>query len=267
MCNLSVEDVQLAPLRSITSGKFSIRRNSAVMRLSFTLVLATAEIIGQTGAAAGEVPDTREDVSDVFTFACGPFRDSGGTERFDYRERNVSPLATQGVEMVDHFHTQPALQEMQKPKPYGTYVVDNLDFTLRHCPNHYVALSALIKWDLAGGRSYGFPQVKCYLEWAHRFAPEDATILQFGGTYFWKKGNPSLAKHWFQAALEIDPGLAEAQYNYGLMLFDLKEFDAARVHARAAYEAGYPLRGLRKKLEQAGYPLTSSGPSPAGKKP
>lgn len=47
----------------------------------------------------------------------------------------------------------------------------------------------------------------------------------------------------------------ELQYFLGLVLFDMKDFDTAREHARLAYELGYPLPGLRDKLAHAGYPL------------
>lgn len=52
-------------------------------------------------------------------------------------------------------------------------------------------------------------------------------------------------------------GGQSAQLNYmlGLVLVDLGEFDAAREHARKAYELGYPLPGLRDRLARAGHPL------------
>jgi tetratricopeptide (TPR) repeat protein len=48
---------------------------------------------------------------------------------------------------------------------------------------------------------------------------------------------------------------AELHYTLGLVLVDLREFEAARQEARLAYELGYPLPGLRRKLDAAGYPL------------
>lgn len=52
-------------------------------------------------------------------------------------------------------------------------------------------------------------------------------------------------------------GGQSAQLNYmlGLVLVDLQEFEAAREHARKAYELGYPLPGLRDRLARAGHPL------------
>lgn len=48
---------------------------------------------------------------------------------------------------------------------------------------------------------------------------------------------------------------AEVHYNLGLVLTAMKDYEAARIHARKAYERGYPLQGLRKQLAKAGHPL------------
>jgi hypothetical protein len=41
-------------------------------------------------------------------------------------------------------------------------------------------------------------------------------------------------------------------YNLGLVLFDMKLYEDAKARAVAAYELGYPLPGLRRKLERIG---------------
>jgi tetratricopeptide (TPR) repeat protein len=48
---------------------------------------------------------------------------------------------------------------------------------------------------------------------------------------------------------------AQGNYLLGLLFADLLDFEAAREHARKAYELGYPLPGLRDRLAKAGYPL------------
>jgi hypothetical protein len=42
-------------------------------------------------------------------------------------------------------------------------------------------------------------------------------------------------------------------YNIGLLYFDMGDYAKAVEHARVAYNAGYPLVGLRKKLIDQGY--------------
>lgn len=47
----------------------------------------------------------------------------------------------------------------------------------------------------------------------------------------------------------------EIHYFLGLVYLKLKDLDDAAVHAKLAYELGYPLPGLRQQLEAAGQPL------------
>jgi hypothetical protein len=41
-------------------------------------------------------------------------------------------------------------------------------------------------------------------------------------------------------------------YNLGLLYVDQMQYDLAREQAKQAYELGYPLNGLRARLERAG---------------
>jgi len=55
----------------------------------------------------------------------------------------------------------------------------------------------------------------------------------------------------------VDGSSAQIHYFLGLVLLDLKDFDAASAQARRAYALGYPLPGLRDLLAKAGHPLTT----------
>jgi tetratricopeptide (TPR) repeat protein len=190
----------------------------------------------------------------LLSYDCGPYRyvDLG---HIDYRLAKGDPIVAKGVRDLDHYHTQPAARELAKVKPYARDVMVNLDFTLRHSPNHHEALGLLIRHELAGGPLLEFPNSACYLGWAQRFAPNDDTVYSYGGAYFWKKGEIERADAWYRRALELNADSAEAHYNYGLMLFDQKRFNEARQHASIAYAKGYPLPGLRDKLSRAGYSI------------
>lgn len=48
----------------------------------------------------------------------------------------------------------------------------------------------------------------------------------------------------------------EIHYFLGLIYLKLKNLDEASIHAKRAYELGYPLQGLRRQLDAAGRPLT-----------
>lgn len=47
----------------------------------------------------------------------------------------------------------------------------------------------------------------------------------------------------------------ELEYHLGAALFDAGRLDESRVHARRAYELGFPLPALRDRLAAAGFPL------------
>ena len=225
---------------------------------TYRVAIAAAALLVSAEVADPALAATTEQVppdSTQFNLNCGPVRyvDTGTV---DYRLKDSDPRTKKAVWDLDHFHTSIAAAEMQTAKPYPGKVVDNLDFALRHSPNHHEALALLIRWDLAGRPLLGFPGARCSLDWARQFAPEDASIYLYGGNYFWKAKDIPRARAWYQRALELAPELAEAHYNYGLFLFEQGDFAAARDHARTAYATGFPLPGLKEKLAKAGYAVT-----------
>lgn len=48
-------------------------------------------------------------------------------------------------------------------------------------------------------------------------------------------------------------GNAEMHYLLGLVLAELEDYEPAMKHAKSAYELGYPLPGLKRKLKDAGH--------------
>lgn len=67
-----------------------------------------------------------------------------------------------------------------------------------------------------------------------------------------KLGDLVLARDTLQVADKMSGGgSAEIQYNLGLINLDLGDIDAAVENAARAYAAGYPLQGLKRRLEKA----------------
>ena len=54
-------------------------------------------------------------------------------------------------------------------------------------------------------------------------------------------------------AIQLDPESAEAHYSYGLTLLAMDYYEEAAKHAAEARRLGYPLKGLMRLLEEAGY--------------
>ena len=85
------------------------------------------------------------------------------------------------------------------------------------------------------------------------------------GYYLNKIGKSQQALQEYQAAVQMMPESAEAHYNVALLYTDLGDFELARKHAHRAYELGFPLPGLRRKLQRKGQWLDPEPAEPVAK--
>lgn len=133
-------------------------------------------------------------------------------------------------------------------------IMHDIDYTLRAIPNYHRALAAMSKYYRLKGNSEfsNFYTPECYFKRALYFQPKDGLVHAIYATnlHFSKKYNEA-EKH-YQIALKLTNNKIEINYNYGLLLVDKGEYDAAKAQAIIAYQAGYPLLGLRKKLKKKG---------------
>ncbi|NTV09399.1 MAG: ABC transporter permease [Zoogloea sp.] len=184
--------------------------------------------------------------------ACPPnaaFMDGDGP--YDYRNpEGVDRLRRRQIE-GHHFNLE---VRTLKQGQTGTLGAD-IDFLLRYVPNHHEALVALMELSRRTGleRPPGTAKpVVCYFEYAKFFAPDDSTVRTIYGIFLFRHRliRQSLAE--LEDATRLNPEDRNAQYNLGLIYADLAQYDKALVHARAAYQLGFPLPGLRNKLVRAG---------------
>ncbi len=56
----------------------------------------------------------------------------------------------------------------------------------------------------------------------------------------------------YRIAMDLAPGAPVIKYNYALALADIGEYADAKQIAVELYDGGYPLPGLKKKLQAAG---------------
>jgi tetratricopeptide (TPR) repeat protein len=175
----------------------------------------------------------------------------------DYRMRDSNSTQKWGIEDNIANHMGPVIARM-RAGDYSRRVMEDINFTLVHWPNHLVALQALVKYDLAGGKSYEFPSVACQFARARQYDPDDVAVVLVEAYYHWKKGDTAGAIASYQEALKIDPDSADAHYNLGLMYLNQRNYVKANAEAQIAYGAGYPLPGLAEKLAAAGYPAAAA---------
>ena len=176
--------------------------------------------------------------------------------RFDYiSERNQ-------IGIVEKFHFYRDVERLAEP---DSSLDGNLAYTLRWIPNHHRALWTRARWHMrllkndekrAKLERYerlreGNPPPECYFNRAKSFNPRDGVVSSIYGVYLHKRGKYEAALTEYQRAEEMNPDYAELIYNIGLLYLDLKKFDRAREYADRARALGYPLQGLRRRLNAA----------------
>ena len=182
-------------------------------------------------------------------FECGSLENGYGP--FDYTNYNNF---TERLPIVERAHFTTNVETLQRgnnaPNPGR-----DLDYTLRAFPNHHRALLAVTRYGVKqdspqpAGLRYS---IECYFKRAILFQPNDENVRVIYGIYLSKTGKKSKATDELKRALELNPDSIEAHYNLGLIYTSLKNYEAALHHAQIAYSNGYPLPGLRMKLEKAG---------------
>ena len=180
--------------------------------------------------------------------ACGnPFET--GTGPWDYRTATAERRA-----LVEKRHFTPDVQAMRSGGTVRNLAAD-IGYTLRVFPNHHQALMTMSEWSLKTRQNP--PQgseftVECWFERALMFAPDDAMVKTVYGTALIKRGKPREGIVQLEAALAQAGNNANVHYNLGLAYFDVKEYAKARESAHEAYRLGFPLPGLKNKLQRAG---------------
>lgn len=150
--------------------------------------------------------------------------------------------------LIEKFHLVKAKGRIAKGDM--TNVWNDIDYTLQHCPNHPEGLRVMSNLAIEHNR---LDLANKYFDAAVKFRPTDLSVRILYAIHLHKVGAYNKALDQYKAALAIDPNSVEAHYNLGLLYADMGKFEEAKVHAKQAYELGYPLPGLRNILTKAGY--------------
>lgn len=179
---------------------------------------------------------------------CGdPFRNHYGP--YDYRLTTAEQRA-----IVERIHFTPAVESLRAGNTSSGPGGD-LSYTLNVYPNHHRALMSMMKFAVREGTSQprgSARRVECWFDRAERFRPDDAMVKVIHGMYLMQAGKSQQAVVKLEQARTLESNSANVHYNLGLAYFELKEYDKALESAHAAYSAGFPLPGLRNKLQRAG---------------
>lgn len=201
--------------------------------MKLTSLLVAFTIIGARSLAHADV--------------CDPYtrQDPGG----DYTNADDR----RGLAIVEKFHFTPNIERLIPGE--SALLGGDIDYTLRHFPNHHRALAAMAKLGLRdktakpNGTTYS---IVCYFDRAIGFKPNDAKVRMIYGSYLMANHQFDQAMEQMQEAARLSPDNPAINYNLGLMYVKKNDYAQARVYAKKAYDLGFPLLGLKNKLRAVG---------------
>lgn len=225
-----------------------MRRRAVILQVAGSVMaLTAAAVCAARTQRAPQAQTTESSIADIQCQSIALINDPS-----DYRDRDSTAAMRWSIQDIYRNHLYPAVERMRHGE-YSEPVMADLNFLLRHWPNHLPALEALIQYAAGGGKPYGFEAPYCYFLRASEFAPQDIGVALLEGYYFWQKGDTERAIEAYKAALRIDPNSLDAHYNLGLLYFRAGDYGKAVANARLAYAGGYPLPGLKSMLQRSGH--------------
>jgi tetratricopeptide (TPR) repeat protein len=208
-------------------------------RLTWRLLLSLSAIASVTATAWAE---------DEY-HECGPLRRIGQYGPYDYRAPPKGAL-----DLVESAHFTPGVEGL-KVGNTTKHVMGDLSYTLRAIPNHHRALAAVSRLGLREKTrkpNLSIYTIDCWFERAIRFTPDDPKVYVIYGIDLVNVGKPKDAVSVLEKAISMDPSDANALYTLGSAYFDMQKYDDSLRFAKQAYDAGFPLAGLRQKLQKVG---------------
>jgi tetratricopeptide (TPR) repeat protein len=179
----------------------------------------------------------------------GPLDNNNFHRPVDFRDR---AREGENINIVERYHFTQNVEALISGET--TPLPGDISYVLRHIPNHYRALAAMARWDLMHPRmpDASYLTVDCYFERAFAFHPEDPNPYFMYAVYLHRKKDYDRALSNYQQAQSLGLDTAELYYNMGLLYLDMNDLKLARTYADKAYGMGYPLPGLRKRLDHRG---------------
>lgn len=179
--------------------------------------------------------------------SCGDLR-NGQVGPWDYRTSTV-----ESRKIIEDYHFTPQVESLSGGES-SAYIGGDIDYLLRAYPNHARGLLALTRLAAKEGeRPKGSRfTVECWFDRATRFAPDDGAVHMLYGIYLLKKGRKDDAIKSLELARDLGSAEdANLNYNLGLAYLEVGQFEKSLAHAHRAYALGFPLPGLKNRLQRA----------------
>lgn len=199
-----------------------------------------------------------EDSIDRYDPDCKPLFIKGRHGPFDY---NKASSGEKTLVEIPHFdaHYQAYRLGKNKLQKKSDHIIETpaagFSYTLWAFPNHHQALAAME--DLGIKYKSEKPpvaelRVHCYFQRAVKFVPDDSLVRSIYGYYYARRGKAPESKMQLAKAESTGDERMSVLVYMAFAYLELNEYDKALVAAKRAYELGYPLPGLRNRLEKAG---------------
>jgi len=167
-------------------------------------------------------------------------------------------MAINGTKSVSKYFKAFKFGSMGTATIKGTPLPEDLDYTLRAFPNHPKALYAMSEYQRIAGtptalESYDLIHYRtssCYFKRAIQFSSADPAVYFVYGIYFHKRKKYSIALEQYKKSEKLDNSNVELLYNIGLVYTDLGEMKKAKKYSDNVYARGYPLNGLKLRVEK-----------------
>jgi tetratricopeptide (TPR) repeat protein len=240
----SVEILARATVRSYLGNKYR-NRHADFVRTPALLIGSVLLCLGASVQAAS---------------ALAPLRLAPCEQQYEFSDvmDYLDPQFRTRIGGIEHNHLNSDVEQLIKGQSTASPGGD-LRFILGYVPNHHRALSALMRLSLRDRTEMpaesGPLTVRCWLDRATVFSPQDGTSFMLYGIYLARNRLDAEAAKQLEKAAQLMPDNVDVSYNLGLIYLELKDYDKAVAQAKLAYAAGYPLPGLKQKLAAAGRPL------------
>ncbi len=175
----------------------------------------------------------------------------GGAGPYDYRKKGEHLDKFRLIESA-HF---PAHVEQLVRGNSTVHVGGDIDYTLRAIPNHHRALVSVTnlgareKASQPKGMQYS---IYCYFDRAVRYTPNDMVVRLLFARYLAAQSRQGDALAQIEVARNLAGNTALSQYNIGLVLAEMKQYDQALVQAHKAMALGSTRPELKQQLVAAG---------------